>query len=141
MSYGILLVDPANDYNVMQTKRHQEGGTYVAFVKTDGQVLQGTADCDLNVTYNYYEQFVRVFPKGTARENPPYSNKGDNEGIKWLYDRTAEETIPVLERAVEELGTEQDDDYWKATNGNAGRALSTLLEWAREHPNGVWWVL
>ena len=143
MSYGIRLVDPENDYNVMHTgNRHQEGGNYVAFVKTaDGQILQGTADCEIHVTYNYSTIYSRVFPQGTARENPPYSNKGDNEGIKWLYGRTAEESIPVLEQAVEQLGTERDTDYWKATDGNAGRALNTLLGWARENPNGIWWVL
>ena len=130
MSYGIRLVDPENDYNVMHTgNRHQEGGNYVAFVKTaDGQILQGTADCDLNVTYNYSTIYSRVFPQGT-------------KGINWLYGRTAKESIPVLEQAVEQLGTERDTDYWKATDGNAGRALNTLLGWARENPNGIWWVL
>jgi len=39
-----------------------------------------------------------------------------------------------LQKAISLLGTERDPDYWKATEGNAGYALSILLGWARLHP-------
>ena len=57
-----------------------------------------------------------------------------------MHKKTARDTTARLERAVETLGTQRDDDYWKPTPGNAGYALSILLKWARQHPNGVWIV-
>ena len=138
MGYNISLRNNGknDNWDVMTTAiRHQEGGNYVAFEQTaDGQIQQGTADCDIHVTGNYSKIYERVFPDSEATRTT---------GLKQtlLISRTAEETIPVLERAVKELGTERHPDYWKATDGNAGRVLNTLLGWAREHPNGVWWVL
>ena len=48
------------------------------------------------------------------------------------------ETIPLLKAAVEQLGTDVDDDYWRPTEGNARRALCGLLAFAQMRPDGVW---
>lgn len=45
--------------------------------------------------------------------------------------------IPNLEIAIKQLGTDIDPDYWKATAGNAGHALSVLLCWAKMHSDCV----
>ena len=82
-------------------------------------VLVGTTNADLNVTYNYSSHF-------------PFRD---------LNGKTAKGTIPMLKKAVEELGTERDEDYWKATEGNAGYACNILLNWARQHPQAVWKVI
>tara|TARA_B100000929_G_scaffold285158_1_gene268375 strand:+ start:121 stop:474 length:354 start_codon:yes stop_codon:yes gene_type:complete len=115
MSYDIWLA--FEDGNTCTSSiRIQEGGT---------QVMGGTKECHLNITYNYSSFFYEVFPQEL--------------GLRWLHAKTGRESIPILEKAVERLGTRRDDDYWKATMGNAGHALNILLVWAREHPNGIWW--
>jgi len=80
--------------------------------------IGGTNDAELNVTYNY----ARYFP--------------------WrdLDGKTGAETETLLRAACAELGTTRDPDYWAATPGNAGHALSVLLGWAEAHPDGVWRV-
>ena len=113
MSHDVILVD--TDGVLVSRERIAEGGTYVS---------GGTNECVLNITYNYSPLFYEVFP--------------NDEGLKWLYGKTGKESIPVLEKAVERLGTKRNNDYWKATMGNAGHSLSILLSWAREHPQGKW---
>ena len=112
MSYDIELC-----YEDVQAevKNHQEGGTYQ---------VGGTKKASLNLTYNYswfYHRFL-----------------DDGEGIRWMYGKTGKETISRLADAVEELGVKQYKDYWAPTPGNAGYALSILLEWAKQHPTAVW---
>ena len=113
MSHDVRLVD--SDIVLVSRQKISEGGTHVSC---------GTNECELNVTYNYSPLFYEVFP--------------NDEGLKWLYGKTGKESIPVLEQAVERLGTKRDSDYWKATMGNAGYSLGILLDWAREFPQGKW---
>lgn len=77
--------------------------------------IGGTTAARLTVTYNYH-QF----------------------GFGELDGKTARDTIPTLGAVVNELGVEQDADYWAPTPGNAGHACSVLLGWARQHPDAVW---
>ena len=95
--------------------RHTEGGTYAA---------GGITNAELNVTYNYTNHFHEMLDA--------------EQGIRWLYGKTGQETRERLRAAVEQLGVERHDDYWKSTPGNAGYALSILLAWAEQHPNAVW---
>jgi hypothetical protein len=94
--------------------RFEEGGTYA---------LGGTEDASLNVTYNYAEVYRLL-----------------GFSIRDLEDRKASETTAQLVALVEKLGTQQFDDYWAPTPGNAGHALSILLGWARQYPDGIWQV-
>ena len=87
-----------------------DGGTYA---------VGGSDEADLNVTYNYCRHF-------------------DFRGE--LHGRKAADTIPIMEKAVAELGTKRADDYWTATSGNAGAAVARLLAWARQHPDCMWEV-
>jgi hypothetical protein len=112
MSYDIDLSYPDD---LAQVENHADGGTYV---------LGGTTDASLNITYNY----GRFYREHLDKE----------QGIRWLYNKKASETIDRLQKAVEDLGTTRDADYWKATPGNAGYALAILLSWARQHPEAVW---
>jgi len=114
MSYWVTLKDAETRRNLL-TDHHAEGGTYA---------IGGTGQCELNVTYNY----------GGAHTHLA------EDGLRWLDGKRAFRTRNRLEIAVKFLGTERDDDYWKPTNGNAGYALSILLKWAKEHPQGVWQV-
>jgi len=58
-------------------------------------------------------------------------------GIRWIYNKTGKECLPILENAVTQLGTEQSDDYWKATPGNAGHALLELIAFCKMYPDGI----
>lgn len=82
-------------------------------------VAGGTHDADLNVTYNYVQFF----------------------DFSVLYHRKAADTIPLMEEAVARLGTERSQNYWEATPGNAGYAVSILLGWAKLHPKARWEVV
>lgn len=88
---------------------------------------------------------VASHESGLAELEIPHENAryfwgafGQERGIRYLYGKRAIDTIPLLERAIEILGTEQDDNPWKGTPGNAGYTLSILLGWARRFPNAVW---
>ena len=97
--------------------------------------MGGTNECDLNITYNYSGLYHLVFPVEHVQDSDGVI-KVESTGLKWLYGKTGETAIPILEKAVERLGVRRDDDYWEATMGNAGFSLRILLSWAREFPNG-----
>jgi hypothetical protein len=103
--------------DVHEVDPHGEGGT---------RLYGGSTDATLNITTNYHKMFVK------------YLNK---HGIWWLGGLEAEVTIESLQKAVNDLGTARDTDYWARTPGNAGHALSILLGWARKYPGGVWRVI
>jgi hypothetical protein len=112
MSYDIYL---KKDDELVKIPRHEEGGTYQ---------IGGTEEAALNVTYNDSWFFYRYLD--------------ETDGIRWLYGKTGAEVIERLEKAVEVLGTnEYKKDYWAPTPGNAGKALATLLHWAKLHPDAV----
>ena len=127
MSFDVILNFIDEDYNsttcVSQHTR-QDGGT---------QVMGGTNDCQLNITYNYSKYYHQVFP---VRYNQQGNSTVTTEttGLRWLEYKTGAEAIPILEECIQRLGTERSDDYWKATEGNAGYALSILLGLAEEFP-------
>lgn len=115
MSYDIVLRDPVTKECIQFDTPHQmRGGTYV---------VGGTTEAHLNVTYNYAEHFVRVLGE---------------KGIRSIYGTTGADSIPVLEAAISKLGDDADDDYWKATEGNAKQALVQLVALAKMRPDGVW---
>ena len=144
MSYDIYL--ETEDGVCVSSQHIQEGGT---------QVMGGTKECHLNITYNYSTLYRLTLDK--------------EKGLRWLHGKTGRDTIGRLENAVELLGTHQYErcvdncdkcgsrcgygeglsdpmlpenrrsDYWAPTAGNAGHALNILLGWAKENPNGKWW--
>lgn len=111
MSHWIRIVDVNGE--ICEVASHQEGGTYV---------VGGTNEARLNMTYNYFTHIEKELGEG---------------GVKWLYGKQGRECIPHLEKAIKNLGTARNIDYWKPTAGNAGYALSILLVWAKEHPEGI----
>jgi len=114
VSYDISLHDPVSGDVLESESPHQlAGGTYA---------VGGTTKMWLNVTYNYAEHFRRI---------------GD-KGIRTIYGMSGDESLPVLQKAVDELGDDVDDDYWKPTEGNARRALLHLIALAMCRPDGIW---
>ena len=93
-----------------------QGGTYA---------LGGTKELWLNVTYNYGRIFRRPEVLG-------------EEGIRTIYGMTGAASIPVLQKAIANLGDDTYQDYWKPTDGNAKRPLCQLLAMAQMRPDGIW---
>lgn len=115
MSYDIDLVDPVTKKVLeLDTPHHMRGGTYA---------VGGTIEASLNVTYNYSKHYSRVIGE---------------KGIRTIYEKTAVESIPLLESAISQLGDDVSEDYWEPTEGNAKRALIQLLALAKMRPDGVW---
>ena len=111
MSYNVSL--GRNEDGIVKVPRHSGGCVYA---------LGGDENAWMSVTYNYAKLFLQV----------------DGFNIRHLNRQRAGATIPILEKCVAQLGTDQDDNYWEATRGNAGHTASVLLAWARQHPDAVW---
>lgn len=115
MSYDISLCDPDTGKVVELRRPHGcRGGTYA---------VGGTNEAWLNVTYNYAKHFYRVL--------------GD-KGLRGIYGMTGADSVPILTAAIEKLENDVDDDYWKATEGNARHALEDLRALALMAPHAVW---
>ena len=118
MSYDIALVDPVTkEVLILDAPHHMRGGTYR---------LGGTDEAHLNVTYNYSKHFYRIMGE---------------KGIRAIYGMTGAESIPVLEKAISQLGDDVANyrpNYWTPTEGNAKKALLQLLALAEMRPDGVW---
>ena len=59
------------------------------------------------------------------------------KGIRSIYGKTGLESIPILQHAINNLGDEVNEDYWKNTEGNAKRPLIQLLIMAKMRPDGI----
>lgn len=115
MSYDINLCDPVtHDVLELDDPHDMRGGTYA---------MGGTREAHLNVTYNYGSAFRKVLGEG---------------GIRTIYGMTGAESIPVLQRAADQLGDDTTGNYWDDTEGNAKRALYKLIALAKLRPDGVW---
>jgi len=115
MSYDIDLTDPVTGEVLQLDEPHQmKGGTYA---------LGGSREASINITYNYAPHFRDLF--------------GD-KGIRWLYGKSAAETMANLEEAAGMLGDDVSENYWEPTEGNAKRSLHQLIALARLRPDGIW---
>ena len=115
MSYDIYLLDPETGKGIdLKEPHYLRGGTYAA---------GGTTEAWLNITYNYSKYF--------------YAALGA-KGIRTIYGMTGQESIPILQTAANLLSGEPDKDYWAATEGNAKKALLSLIELAKAAPSGIW---
>jgi hypothetical protein len=136
MSYDIRLVDPVTrDTLQLDTPHHMRGGTYA---------VGGTTEAHLNVTYNYAPHFRRVFEPVEIRLHAPDWMRDLRHiqplahGIRTIYGLTGAKSLPLLDAAIAKLADDVDPDYWKATEGNAKRALLQLRALAAMRPDGLW---
>lgn len=118
MSWDVELVDPVSKETLECDALH--------FIQGGNYVMGGTKDMWLNITYNYGKIYRRpdVF--------------GAEHGLDILDGKTAAETIPMLKQAIQNLGDDVNPDYWEPTEGNAKRALCSLLAFAQMRPDGIW---
>jgi hypothetical protein len=116
MSYDIYLKDPVINETIELNEPHfMRGATYK---------LDGDTKLYLNITYNYAEYYYKTIDK--------------EKGIRKLYGITGLESIPILEKAINQLGNDVDEDYYEPTEGNAKRPLVQLLTMAKMCPYGIW---
>lgn len=103
MGFSMRIVHRDGTDVVLPKKHDIAGGTYA---------IGGTASAWLYVTCNYAPIFFRVIGGG---------------GIRSLHGMELREATSILDRAIAALGdAEPDADYWKATDGNARKALVGL---------------
>lgn len=116
MSYDIYMKEPGRGDEVIEfdEPHYAAGGTCA---------VGGTSEAWLNVTYNYAPHF--------------YNTLGE-KGIRSIYGLTGAESIPLLTKAIDELGDDVDPDYWNPTEGNAKKALINLRAMAEKRPDGIW---
>jgi hypothetical protein len=114
MSKSVQLVKSSGD--LYEAPARIEAGTFA---------LTGMPQTSFHVTSNYHNIIVDA--------------TGWN-GIQYLHGRRAEDTIPELRAALQLLGTKRSPDYWQATPGNVGYMFRVLLDWAQQHPTGIWHV-
>lgn len=118
MSWDVTLVNAVDKKPIEIDYNHYiRGGTYCA---------EGTNELTLNITYNYSPIFYKVIDK--------------EKGLRWLNNKTALETLPVLESACAQLNNDTNEDYWKPTEGNAKQALISLITFAKMRPDAIWQV-
>ena len=125
MSWDFDLCDPVTKECLSTEKKHMiQGGTCC---------VGGTTAMTLNVTYNYSDIINKKFKELEI----------DNEIGSYAYylnGKTGAETIEPLKKIIASLKDDADEDYWKATEGNAKRALCGLLAFAQMRPDGIWKV-
>ena len=103
MNYEVRIIDQFGQSVRLPKAIKIEGSTFL---------IGGNNLAEIKVTYNYSPHYRDVW--------------GHNlYGIDGL---STADTQVLLQKAVEELGTEESSDYWRATRGNAGAALQAILD-------------
>lgn len=117
MSWDFDLCDPVSgDVITIDEPHFMRGGTYK---------IGGNDELTLNITFNYTNIICKAM--------------GLEQSYGHIFNgKTALETIPMLEKAIANLGDDVNPDYWEPTEGNAKRALIQLLTMAKMRPDGVW---
>lgn len=147
MSYDISLVDRVSHETLEVPAHLMTGGTFAADYdpKTGMFTPKPTTEAWLNITYNYsnyYYEATESIPEFHGRWCDD-DDEARNLGIRGLYGKTGLESIPMLEKMIQNIkdkypGLETDQDYWQSCPGNAIRPLYQLLMLAQMRPDGVW---
>jgi hypothetical protein len=117
MSYDVDLINESTNEPFQLDEQHGfKGGTYA---------VGGSNETRLNITYNYAPQFKKVL---------------GFDGIRTLIGMNGGDSVGLLEDAINNLNDDVDDDYWKATEGNARKSLEQLMVFAKSKPEGVWMI-
>lgn len=118
MSWDVRFVDPVSKETVYLSESHHLAGGTLA--------VGGTREAWLNITYNYGGLFRKHL---------------HTDGLAGLSGKTPDQMIPLLDKAIDVLGTYTSDNYWDPTPGNAGAALTALRQLARlvrlDHPTAI----
>lgn len=114
--------------------------------QNDADVIpDGTTELTFNITTNYdyvIEEKLAFESDYSPEDIQPWTLLFIKRDIKFGNTwKTGEETIPILKEIIGYLSDDVGDgDYWSAAEGNVKKALSILLTFATERPDGVWQV-
>lgn len=129
MSWDIDLCDPVTEEVITVPEKHFMFGGIIE--------VGGSNTLSTNITYNYGAIINPKFDQILQELGMPVK---DDSYARYLEGKSGAETIPILKGTIEKLGNDVDDDYYKATEGNAKRALNILLAFAQMRPDGIWKV-
>jgi hypothetical protein len=116
MSYDLYLRDKdTKEVCNLPCKQDIKGGTYA---------LGGTDRAELNITYNYGKHWGKAF--------------GEGKHLRDLDAVSGKDSLPILWQAINNLGDDVDEDYWKPTEGNVKAALRNMALLAAQCPDGIW---
>lgn len=126
MSYDIAIICKCCEQPLkFETPQHLVASN-VPFDPVTETILP-RSEAKTNITFNYGKHF-RVALGG--------------EGVYSLHGKPVAETLSALREAISKLGEDVTDNYWDATEGNAKRALETLVQMAEAvGVKGYWQVL
>lgn len=126
MSYDISIICECCQQPLkFETPQQLIGGT-VPYDPISGRILP-RQEAETNITFNYYKHF-----RSTLGE----------EGVKGIHGKSVVETMPILRFAIQKLGADESEDYWEPTEGNARKALMTLVQMAEAVDfKGFWKVI
>lgn len=133
MSWDFKLCNPVTKEVLHTQEKHEiSGGTYC---------VGGTTEMSLNITYNYSNIINKKMAKLKIGKSDEYFTDKDNYSYADYFNgKTGAETIEPLNQIIASLKNDVHINYWKATEGNAKRALYGLLAFARLRPDGIWKV-
>lgn len=104
MSYDISLIDKKINKPCPMPKQKIRGGTVPAEINHETGLLVQSPQmkCEINITYNYSD-YYEIFIDDV------------DHGIRGLYGKTAKESIPILEKMIEDITARyQDENHnWK----------------------------
>lgn len=112
MSYDIYFRDAVSEEIIILPYKHQ------MFCAT--YCLGGTKELRFNITFNYagiYDQY--------------------GFHVAQLSGLSAVAAMPILEGVISKLDDDVTDNYWEATEGNAKKALVSLLTMCQLRPDAV----
>ena len=112
MSYDIYFRDAVSEEIIILPYKHQMfGATYC---------LGGTKELRFNITFNYagiYDQY--------------------GFHVAQLSGLSAVAAMPIIEGVISKFDDDVTDNYWEATEGNAKKALVSLLTMCQLRPDAV----
>ena len=124
MSWDFDLCDPVTKECLSTEEKHMiAGGTFC---------VGGTAEMTLNITYNYSNIINKKMKELGISKEDSYSY------AHYIHGKTGAEAIKLLKKIIASLKDDVENDYWKATEGNAKRALYGLLAFSQLRPDGIW---
>jgi len=163
MSWWVYL--KKGDGEVCEVEKHSEGGTCVLGGTSDAEI-----NITYNYSPFYYKYLDKkeglrwlngrkakdcikklenaVAKLGTKRNTKPfwtispfYIIRGGRVKKSWLHKNWDNPKNEKLRNRLRKEGVLEDGGaYWKPTPGNAGYDLNILLQWARQHPEGIFEV-
>lgn len=115
MSWDCTIIDPKTGRSIHTSTPHTiRGGTYA---------YPDTTELWCNITYNY-SQFYKKYL---------------GAGLEYFNNMRVKDSISKLQEMADSLNTDESNNYWDKTEGNARKAIVDLLALAQLAPDDAIW--